>query len=63
MIWSPKDISTVEDDENSTTFAYIGLAGTEMNNSSIILQRVKVGSVVEVQQAMMFVVSGRMSYR
>lgn len=63
MVWNPKDISTVEEDEHSTTFAYIAIAGTEIDKSSISLLQVKAGSIVEVERSMVFVVSGRMAYR
>jgi hypothetical protein len=53
----------VEEDDHSTTFAYIAIEGTEIEKSSISLLRVQAGSIVNVQKSMVFVLSGKIAYR
>ncbi len=50
MIWSPKDISSVEEDEHSTTFAYIAIEGTEVDKSSISLLKIQAGNTINVEK-------------
>jgi hypothetical protein len=35
IVWNPKDISTLEGDENSTTFAYVAVRSSEGKTPSI----------------------------